>query len=164
MPQTTSQKLARAAMIAALYTTLTLLLSPLSYGAVQFRAAEALTVLPFLMPEAVWGLTIGCFLSNLLGGAHYLDVIFGTLATLSAALLTMRCRNKLLAIVPPVLINAVVVGAVITYTSAPAAFWVTFPAIMGSVGLGQAGVCVALGLPLLFGLEKLLTKVKRENP
>ena len=159
MTNTITQKLTRAAVIAALYTALTLLLAPISFSATQFRAAEALTVLPFLFPEAVWGLTVGCLLGNLLGGAHILDVIVGPLATLAAALLTARCRRKPLAVLPPVVVNAVVVGAVIAYTSAPDAFWAAFPPIMLSVGLGQAGVCFALGLPLLYGAEKLLGRL-----
>ena len=81
-PQNT-RALARGAIIAALYTALTVLLAPLSYGEVQIRFSEAFTLLPILMPEAVPALLVGCLLSNILGGCTIFDIVFGSLATLS---------------------------------------------------------------------------------
>ena len=75
----------RAAVIAAIYCALTLLLRPISYGEVQLRVSEALTILPVLTPAAVPGLFIGCLLANLLGGSTVIDIVFGSLATLGAA-------------------------------------------------------------------------------
>ena len=75
-PQNT-RALARGAIIAALYTALTVLLAPLSYGEVQIRFSEAFTLLPILMPEAVPALLVGCLLSNILGGCTIFDIVFG---------------------------------------------------------------------------------------
>ena len=99
--------LTRAAIIAALYAALTLLLAPISYGEVQIRFSEALTILPVLLPEAVPALAVGCLLANILGGCTIFDILFGTLATLLAALCTRALRrNVLLASAMPVLFVA----------------------------------------------------------
>ena len=91
-----TKKLTRCALIAAIYVALTMLSNALNlaYGPIQLRFSEAMTVLPFLMPEASWGLFIGCVLSNILSPYGPLDMIVGSAATLLAALLTARCRNK----------------------------------------------------------------------
>ena len=154
--------LTEAAMIAAGYTVLTLLamMLNLAYGPVQFRFSEALTVLPVLTPAAVPGLAVGCLLSNLWSSMGALDIIFGTAATLLAALTTYMVRNirvkgiPILAPLPPVLFNALIVGVEITIVS-PGGF--VFPAFLAnalSVGLGELAVCYVLGLPLLVALEK----------
>ena len=102
------RKLARCAVVAALYVVLCMALQPLSYGAVQVRVAEALCLLPVFGAEYIAGVVLGCFLANLLGST-IVDVIFGTLATLLACLVTYKLRNiriKGLAIpasLPPVL-------------------------------------------------------------
>ena len=106
----TIRQLTTAAIIAAIYAALTLLLPIPQYGGVQLRVAEAMTVLPFFFPEAIPGLAVGCFLSNLLGSPYVLDWIFGTLATLLAALWTSRIKHRALAPLPPVVCNAVIVG------------------------------------------------------
>ena len=82
------RRIALAAVTAALYAGLTMALAPISFGVVQFRVAEALTLLPFIMPEAVPGLFVGCLLANFLGGFGIIDVVFGSAATLAAACLT----------------------------------------------------------------------------
>ena len=94
------KKIALSGMIAALYVTLTVALSPISFGPVQFRVAEALTLLPFFMPEAIPGLFVGCFLSNLAGGFGLIDIIVGSGATLFAAWLTSKMPNIWLAALP----------------------------------------------------------------
>lgn len=154
MQNLNAKKLALAGIVAALYTALTFLLAPISYGPWQFRAAEALTILPFFFPQAILGLTVGCFLSNLMSGYGMLDLVFGPLATLLASALTARCKHKPLAIVPPIVINAFVIGAVIAYSVAPDAFWAAFWPNVLSVGVGQTAVLVLLGLPLLYLLPK----------
>lgn len=103
--------MALAGLIAAVYAAATLFLPIPQYGGVQFRVAEAMTLLPFLFPEAIPGLAVGCFLANLLGSPFVLDWIFGTLATLLAALWSRRMPNVYLAALPPVVCNAVIVGA-----------------------------------------------------
>ena len=144
--------LCMGAVIAALYTALTLVFQPISFQQVQFRVSEALTLLPVLFPEATAGLTIGCLLSNLLAGANPYDVIFGTLATLLAGLLTRRLRrNVWLAALPPVLCNGIIIGLVLTYAYGIDLLWLN----VLTVSLGQAVVCYALGIPLVKALEHL---------
>ena len=94
--------LTRAALIAALYTALTLLLAPISYGQIQIRLSECLTLLPVLLPEAIHALTVGCLLANILGGCSIFDIVLGTLATLLAAVCTRLLRqNRMLAAAMP---------------------------------------------------------------
>lgn len=151
------KKLTKAAIIAAVYATLTLMVYPIAFGGIQFRVSEALTILPLIMPEAILGLFVGCIISNLLSpNIVILDVIFGSLATLIAAYLTYRMSNKWLAPLPPVVINAVVIGAVITFSMAEGtSFGVAYAVNALSVGIGQFVVCYGLGLPLLHVMKKL---------
>ena len=86
------RKLARCAVVAALYVVLCMALQPLSYGAVQVRVAEALCLLPVFGAEYIAGVVLGCFLANLLGST-IVDVILGTLATLLACVVTYKLRN-----------------------------------------------------------------------
>ena len=148
--------LALSGIIAAIYAGLTLFLPIPQYGGVQLRVAEALTLLPFLLPEATLGLTVGCFLANLLGSPYVLDWVFGTLATFLATVLTRRMPNKWLAAVPPVRSNAVIVGAEIAYFSVldGAAFAPAFALNAFTVGLGELIACFALGVPLISWMEK----------
>ena len=153
----TIRQLTTAAIIAAAYAALTLLLPIPQYGGVQLRVAEAMTVLPFFFPEAIPGLAVGCFLANLLGSPYVLDWIFGTLATLLAALWTSRIKTRALAPLPPVVCNAVIVGAEIAYfaTLDGAAFWPAYAFNALTVGLGEAIACFVLGTLLLRALERV---------
>lgn len=150
------QNMAVAGIIAAIYTVLTISLPIPQYGSIQLRVAEAMTLLPFLFPGAVPGLAVGCLVSNLLLSPYVLDWVFGTLATLLAALWTSRLKNRWLTPIPPVLCNAVIVGAEIAYFSTMdgAAFLPAFGFNFVTVGLGEAIACAVLGLPLLKWLEK----------
>ena len=151
-----TSRMARGALIAALYAALTLMLAPISYGEVQFRLAEALTLLPILLPEAVPALAIGCLLANILGGCPIFDIVFGTLATLLAAACTRRLRSCLWAAAAmPVLFNGVIVGAVVHYAYAPV---VPLPLCMLSVAAGEAAVCFIVGPLLLRALKRLPSK------
>ena len=147
----TPRQMATAGIIAAIYAALTLLLPIPQYGGIQFRVAEAMTVLPFLLPEAIPGLTLGCFLANLLGSPMPVDWIFGTAATLLAAIWTSRLHNRYLAPLPPVICNAVIVGAEIALFFMPegSAFLPAFALNALTVGAGEAVACFVLGLPLL---------------
>lgn len=148
-----TKTLARGAIIAALYTVLTLMLQPLSYGEVQIRLSEALTLLPILLPEAVPALAVGCLLSNVLGGCMIFDIVFGTLATLLAAICTRRLRSRFwLAALMPVLFNGVIVGAVVHYCYAP---MVALPLCMLSVAAGEAVACLIVGPVLLRVLRRV---------
>ena len=149
--QFTIKDITIAAVIAALYAALTVVFAPISYGAVQFRIAEALTLLPVLLPQAIPGLAVGCLVSNLIGGYGIWDVVFGTLATLIAALLTYGLRKNIwLAAAPPVLVNAVVIGLLLHFV-------VQLPLLptMATVGLGQLAVIFVLGVPLIYALQKV---------
>ncbi len=146
----TPKTLTRAAAVAALYAAVTLLLQPFSFGPLQLRASEALTLLPVLWPESIAGLFVGCFLSNLIGGYGLVDAVVGGGATLLAALLTYALRkNKWLAALPPVLVNAVAIG-ILLHLVAEAPLFLT----MLYVGAGQAAACYALGIPMLLALDR----------
>ena len=152
-----TRSLCLSAVIAALYAALTLLLAPISYGNLQCRVSEALTILPVLFPEAIPGLTVGCLLANLLGSATPWDVIFGTLATLIAALLTYATRSALwtkwklpvLSAVWPVLSNGIIVGIILSVT-----FNLPLFLTMLEVAVGEL-VALFIGLLLYPALEKL---------
>lgn len=139
----------RAAMIGAVYALLTIIFAPISYGMIQVRIAEMLMVLPYFTPAAVPGLFVGCFIANIYGGYGILDIVFGSLATLLSAYLVMRTGNRYLVPLPPVIINAVIVGLVL-HLVLKLPYYLTFL----WVGLGQLIACYGLGLPLLFILEK----------
>ncbi len=143
----------QAAVIAAIYIVLVTVFNYSSFGPVQFRVAEALTVLPCFTPAAIPGLAIGCFLSNLLNSADVLDIIFGSLATLIAAILSYRLRTyKLLVPVPPIVVNALVVPFILKYAYFEAD---PIPLMMASVGAGQLLAAGVIGLVLLFSLDKV---------
>ena len=149
-------RLTLAAVIAAAYAGLTLLLPIPQYGPVQFRVAEAMTVLPFLFPAATPGLVVGCFLVNLFS-PYSLDLVFGTLATLLACLLTQRVPSRWLAPLPPVLCNAVIVGAEIAWYEAGfgPGFWAAYAFNAFTVGVGELIACVVLGQLLLSALPRV---------
>ena len=157
-PRFSPRQLAIAGIIAGIYAALTLLLPIPQYHGIQLRVAEAMTLLPFLFPGAIPGLAVGCFLANLLGSPFVLDWVFGTLATLLAALWSRRMPNKYLAAVPPVVCNAVIVGAEIAYfaTLDGAAFWPAYALNALTVGIGEAVACFVLGI--------LLVNVLSRNP
>ena len=165
------RRLVRCAVIAAVYVVVCLVLAPFSYGAVQVRVAEALCLLPVFGAEYIVGVTLGCFLANLLGST-VVDVVFGTLATLLACLVTYKLRDirvKGLAIpasLPPVVFNMIIVGAFeITFffsDGAPSAMLAVFNAV--TVGIGELISCTVLGVALVkliesnAGLNKIFTE------
>lgn len=151
-----TKSVTRAGMIAALYAALTLIIHPASYGPIQFRVSEALTLLPVLLPEAVPGLTVGCLVANLLGATPWYDVVFGTLATLLAALCTRRLRHiRPLAAAMPVIFNGLIVGPVV-YAAYSYSGAFSLPLLIKdicTVAFGEAVVCFALGLVLVRALK-----------
>ena len=152
-------------VIAGLYTALTLLLAPFSFGIVQCRVSEALTILAAYHPAAVAGLTLGCAISNLVGltmGANTagaLDILLGTLATGLAAWASYGLRNlrlgglPVLSTLPPVLFNALIIGTELTVVLGPVNLptWLMWSAL---VGIGQIVACVGGGLLLAFAFQK----------
>ncbi|MCX8128797.1 MAG: QueT transporter family protein [Clostridia bacterium] len=139
----------RAAVIAAMYATLTIVLGPLGSEVIQVRVSEALTILPFFTSAAIPGLFVGCIVANVIIGNGILDIIFGSLATLVAAFLTYKMPKKFLAPLPPVIINALVVGIMLGYL-----FGTPYWFAILTVGAGQLIACYVLGYPLLMVLEK----------
>ena len=135
--------------MAAVYFIITITpgINAISYGLVQFRLAEALTVLPFIFPGAIAGVFVGCLLANIFGPVGIQDIIFGSLLTLLAAWLTylMRKTGKpVLAPIPPIVINAFGVSAYLhAFFGEP--YWL----FVAGIGFGQAVVCYLLGYPLL---------------
>ncbi|MCK5126546.1 MAG: QueT transporter family protein [candidate division Zixibacteria bacterium] len=155
--QSKIKQLAISGIIAALYLAITLTpgINTISYGPVQFRIAEALTVLAFIFPGAIFGLFAGCLLANLFGGIGIHDVVFGSLCTLIAAWTTYQLRKTnlpILAPLPPIIINAFGVSAYLHYF-----FDIPYWILVGQIGFGQAVVCYVLGYPLL------LMIIKRQN-
>ena len=163
----TTHQLATAGVIAALYAVLAYFASifGIAYGPIQCRFSEALCVLPFLFPAATPGLFVGCLVANLLSPYGALDIIFGSLATLLAAVWTQHTHHKWLAPLPPVLCNAVIVGAVISFqdTGFTGAFAGAFAYNAVTVGVGEAIACYVLGGVLLTVLPKV-PALRRQMP
>lgn len=148
-----------AAIIAALYVVLVLLFEPISFSAIQFRIAEALTILPYFTVAAIPGVTIGCLIANIIGGS-FLDIIFGTLATLIAAVCTYLLRkHKYLAPVPPILSNMIIIPWVLRF-----AYGDTQPIwfLMLTVGIGEIISCAVIGMVLLYALVNVKSYVFRQ--
>lgn len=144
----------QAAMIAAIYVVLVFVFDYWSFGPIQFRIAEALTILPFFTPAAIPGLFVGCFLANFLHGAILADVIFGSIATLIGAVGTYllgKAKLKWLVTVPPILANTVIVPFVLKYGYGAEE---AIPYMMLTVGGGEIIVCGILGMLLLLALNK----------
>jgi len=148
----------RAAIIAALYAVFTLMLPMLSYGPIQIRFSEALTILPFFLPEAIPGLAIGCLIANLIGSPYVLDWVVGTAATLIAAIWTSRMKRRWLAPLPPVVCNMIIVGAEIAWIEAGGFSGAFLGAWMYNgitVAIGEVIACYLLGTALLGLLPKI---------
>ncbi len=150
-----------AAAIAAIYTVLVVIFQLTSFGPIQFRIAEALTILPYFTPAAIPGVTIGCFLSAILTSAPPIDMIFGSLATLIAAFLSYKLRkHKFLVPVPPIVLNALIIPWVLRYAyEIPDAI----PFMMLTVGVSEFLVVGIIGMVLLFALDAVKHVVFRNG-
>lgn len=177
MKNRSARRITSAALIAAIYAALSLALAPFSFGQVQVRVSEALTMLCVFSPASIWGVTLGCFITNLIGvlmGANILgvvDVFTGTAATLIAALLTYKLGNirikgfPLVASIPPVVLNGVIIGTELFIFLMPAAANIgVLLGLIGSVALGEVISCTIIGSLLVrtlenTGLAKTLTEL-----
>lgn len=143
----------QAAMIAAIYVVLTLIFQPFSFGEIQVRIAEALTILPVFTPAAIPGLFVGCLIGNIFGGSILPDIIFGSLATLISAYFTylLRRQSKYLAPLPPIISNIAIVPFVLRY-----AYGINLPIpfMMLTVGIGELISCGVLGMIVYTALQK----------
>ena len=162
----TVKHLAVAGVIAALYCALTLLLPFMTFGPVQCRFSEALTILPVFTPAAIPGLMVGCLVSNAVGlatGANVAggwDLLIGTFATTAAAVLSYLLRNvrlwklPVLSTLPPVILNGVLIGLELTLVLYTEFSWGMLLFNMLTVSLGQAVACIAGGLLLYSGAQR----------
>jgi uncharacterized membrane protein len=160
--------LVTSAVIAALYVVLTLPFAQFAFGPIQFRLAEMMVVLPILTPAAIPGLTIGCLLTNFLNPSPLgiIDIVFGSLSTFIAAVLTRFISQKakrisevprnILSLVPPVVVNALIVGTYLPFIIPDygQVTWVVAAMSILMVGLSEAIVVYAFGLPFLLVLKK----------
>lgn len=158
MRRFTTKDLTLAAMVAALYAVMGYFGSifGLTFGVVQFRFAEALTVLPFLFPATAPGLAVGCFITNLLSPYGPIDMVMGTLATAIAAWLTMKMPRWYLAALPPILVNMVILAPMWSWAgSLDGAFWSLCAYNAGTFVIGETAVCYILGTVLLLALPRV---------
>ncbi len=156
--QNKTRQITIAGIVAALYVVITITpgISLISYGPVQVRFAEILTVLPFVFPGAILGLFVGCLVANawgaFMGMTTLLDVIFGPLLTLLAAWLTYRLgktQKPMLAAIPPILVNALGVPAYLFF-----AYGLPYWMLVLSVAIGQTVACYSIGYPFLVYILK----------
>lgn len=163
MNRFSTKQIAFCGLIAALYVILTWVLGDFAYGPIQFRITECMVVLPFCFPIATAGLTVGCFLANLLSTVGPLDLVLGTAATLIGALGTQLCRKKdlwYLAPLPPVLSNGLLIGLLLTiYSDTPSVS--VFFAMATPVAISEAICCYGLGGLLLWLIRKYYKKNER---
>ena len=157
-----TKKLVFTALIAAAYAVTTLVIAPFSFGAVQLRISEALTILPVFTPCAIWGLSLGCLIANIFSPFGIIDMVFGTLATLIAAFLSYKVRNikfkgfPILAPIFPIISNALIIGAVTAFMAE-----LNFSGFLinaGLIALSEAVSCYLLGIPFYFAFKALLKK------
>jgi uncharacterized membrane protein len=153
MKKNSVKGLAVAGVIAALYVVFTLPFGQIAFGPIQFRIAEILTLLPFLSPWAIWGVTLGCFLSNLLFSSVW-DVLFGTLATLIAALCTYKSRHLLVAPIWSILWNGLIIGTMLTFLTLDSFAIIPWLTFMAEITASEFVVCFALGVPFLKYFKK----------
>ncbi|QXM07156.1 QueT transporter family protein [Crassaminicella indica] len=146
--------LVQAALIGAIYAVLTIAFAPISYGQIQVRISEALTILPMFTPAAIPGLYVGCIVANIYGGGGMIDIVFGSLATLIAAFLSYKMPKKWLVPMPPVIVNGIIIGFILNYLYDLPLF-----ITMGWVTLGQLIACYGLGYPLMLTLERYKDKI-----
>lgn len=152
MKENKTRNLVFGALIAAIYVALTMVFRPISFGPVQFRISEALCVLPYFTPAAIPGVFIGCLISNVMGGALLMDVVFGSLATLIGAVGSRMLRmNRYLVSVPPIVSNTLIIPWVLKFAyGSEDMIWY----MMVTVGIGEILAIGVLGQILLAALEK----------
>lgn len=147
----------RAGIIASVYIALTMIISPIGFGPLQLRVSEALCILPLFSPVAIYGLFVGCLVSNIfLSPLGIIDIVFGSLATLAAAFLTYKMRKTpLLAVSFPVLLNGVIVGGYLSYFFPQT----TMIYCMITVAAGEAVVLYLIGIPFYHMTKTKLRKL-----
>ena len=160
MRKFTTRDLTLAAMVAALYFVLCYFgtIFQLTFGPVQVRLGEALTVLPFLFPATAPGLAVGCLLTNVLSPYGPIDMAVGTLATAIAAFWTMKMPRWYLAGLPPVVMNALLLPPMWAWAEVGAlngAFWAAYGLNLWTFVAGEAVACYVLGTVLVLALPRV---------
>ena len=160
MRKISTRDLTLAAVVAAIYFVLCYFgdIFSLTFGPVQVRLGEALTVLPFLFPAAAPGVTLGCLLTNILSPYGPIDMVVGTLATAVAAFLTMKMPRWYLAGLPPIAVNALLLPPMWAWATAGAvngAFWAAYGLNLWTFVAGEVVACYVLGTVLLRALPKV---------
>ena len=140
------------AIVAALYVVLTMPLMTISFQALQIRIAESLTILPCVLPFSVWGIFLGCLISNIVSPFGIADIIFGSLITLIAGFATSKIKNIFLAPLPPVLLNAFGLPLVWFLIGAEEAYWFNVLSLLAS----QTLVLYVLGIPLAIFMKRII--------
>ena len=160
-----TQMFAKIAMIAAIYTVVSLVLAPFSYGNIQVRIAEALTILPLIYRPSIAGVTLGCFLTNLIGAmmgvnpTGMIDAVVGTAATLFAAILTYQLRDRKIAGIPvlslmmPVIFNFFFVGMELSVLYFEGNVWLGLLIMGTEVAIGEL-ISVIIGYFLVKALDR----------
>ncbi len=153
MKNNVTKDLSWIAIVSALYVVVTLVFAPISYGPIQVRISEALTLLPFFDPRAIPALFVGCLIANIFGGLGIYDIVFGSLLTLLAAYLTSKIKNIYLAGLPPVLVNAFGVSFYLSvFFKLPYFLTVLY------IGIGESIAVYLIGLPLALYIKKKFYK------
>ena len=160
MRNSKANKIALAAVVAAIYFVLCFFgnIFQLTFGPVQVRLGEALTVLPFLFPATAPGLALGCLLTNVLSPYGPIDMVVGTLATAIAAFLSMKMPRWYLAALPPIVMNALLLPPMWAWAetgAVNAAFWAAYGLNLWTFVAGEAVACYVLGTVLLRALPKV---------
>ncbi|MBP3313130.1 MAG: QueT transporter family protein [Oscillospiraceae bacterium] len=148
------KKLSLWGITAAVYVALTLLTAHFSFGPIQFRVAEALSVLCCFAPHMGVGITLGCAIANIFSTVSLLDIVVGTLATAMACYLMGKCHRVWMMILPNIFLNGIFVGGMLSFVLTPTAFWEGFMLYGAQVALGEALVMIFLGAPLYLLIQK----------
>ena len=156
----------RTAIVAALYAVLTFAMAPISYGMVQFRLSEVMTLLAFINPVYIFGLTLGTLIANIASQLGMMDMIFGTLATFISVFLVSKTKNIWLASLWPSIVNGVIIGTMLYYLGfVPEGFGIM--AAIGLVFLGEFVVVTLIGVPvykqLILKQERLIRILRGEK-
>ena len=153
MKKFTTKQIVASGLIAAIYAAVTLSTAGMSFGPTQIRVAESMALLPLILPEAIPGLFVGCFLSNTIAGYGIADAIFGSMTTLFAAYLTSKCKNAVVGGLPPVILNGLVIGLMLKLLGVSEG---PLPVIIVLIAVEEAASVYILGLPLYSLLRKLI--------
>ncbi|EHJ01643.1 protein of unknown function DUF988 [Clostridium sp. DL-VIII] len=158
----TVNRLVKTAIVAALYAVITFVLAPISYGPIQFRISEIMVLLAFFDPFYIAGLTIGCFIANMLGPNGIMDIIFGTLATfisvyaisITGKFVKNNKTSLIIASLWPTIFNGIIIGWMLNYV-----YQLPLLLSIGEVTIGEFVVVTVVGVPVIKLLQNRFDKV-----